>query len=134
MAWALIGPRAAWPLLEADLELGPLGQLGCQLAVAGRYYVPGRGANGGIDHGIAQRVGESTIKEFVDGLATAVDCRAARTTGQDRPEQGVVNNADQHLNAGGHHRLNQKPATLRRPTTEQALAPHFRETGRRAPT
>lgn len=72
MAWALVGPGSARPLLEADLEVGSLGNLRTQLAVAGRYYVPGSGTNRHIDRGMAQRVGEATIKEFVDGLARMV--------------------------------------------------------------
>jgi hypothetical protein len=72
MAWALIGPHTARPLLEADLEVGSLGHGRSQLAVAGRYYVPGSGTNRRIDRGTAQRVGEATIKEFVDGLADLV--------------------------------------------------------------
>ncbi|TMB66155.1 MAG: hypothetical protein E6J51_07610 [Chloroflexi bacterium] len=72
MAWALIGPHTARPLLEADLELGSLGHGRSQLAVAGRYYVPGSGTNRHIDRGTAHRVGEATIKEFVDGLTDQV--------------------------------------------------------------
>lgn len=72
MAWALVGPQTARPLLEADLEVGSLGRGRSQLAVAGRYYVPGSGRNRHIDRGTAQRVGEATIKEFVDGLTDLV--------------------------------------------------------------
>jgi hypothetical protein len=72
MAWALIGPKTARPLLEADLEVGSLGDRRSQLAVGGRYYVPGAGTNPRVDRGTAQRVGEATIKEFVDGLAILV--------------------------------------------------------------
>jgi hypothetical protein len=72
MAWALIGPQTARPLLEADLEVGSLGRGRSQLAVAGRYYVAGSGANRRIDRGTAQRLGEATIKEFVAGLADLV--------------------------------------------------------------
>jgi hypothetical protein len=73
MAWALIGPHWAKPLLEADLEVGSLGHRRSQLAVSGRYYVPGGGRNRRIDRGIAQRVGEATIKEFVVRLANAAE-------------------------------------------------------------
>lgn len=72
MAWALIGPQTARPLLEADLEVGSLGLGRSQLAVAGRYYVPGSNANRRVDRGTAQRVGEASVKEFVDGLADLV--------------------------------------------------------------
>jgi hypothetical protein len=75
MAWALVGPQTATPLLEADLEVGSLG-IGCsQLAVAGRYYIPGSTTSRRIDRGTAQRVGEATIKEFVDDLADLVETR-----------------------------------------------------------
>jgi hypothetical protein len=76
MAWALIGPHSAKPLLEADLEVGSLGNRRTQLAVAGRYYEPGSGTNRRIDRGTAQAVGEATIKEFVDGLADLVQTLA----------------------------------------------------------
>jgi hypothetical protein len=72
MAWALIGPQTARPLLEADLEVGSLGHGRSQLAVAGRYYVPGSGMNRRIDRGTARPVGEATIKGFVEPLADLV--------------------------------------------------------------
>jgi hypothetical protein len=59
--------------LKADLEVGSLGHDRSQLAVAGRYYVPGSGSNRRLDRGTAQRVGEATIKELVDSLADLVD-------------------------------------------------------------
>ena len=76
MAWALIGPHSAKPLLDADLELGSLGHRRSQLAVAGRYYAPGSGTNRHVDRGTSQRVGEATIKEFVDALADIVQTLA----------------------------------------------------------
>jgi hypothetical protein len=72
MACALIGPNTAKPLLAADLEVGSLGHRRSQLAVAGRYHVPGSGANRRVDRGTAQRVGEATIKEFAEGVADLV--------------------------------------------------------------
>jgi hypothetical protein len=88
LAWALIGPHSAKPLLDADLEVGSLGHRRSQLAVAGRYHVPGSGTNPHVDRGTAQRVGEATIKEFVDCLANLVQSlalggslRAAATRG-----------------------------------------------------
>jgi hypothetical protein len=81
MAWALLGPDSARPLLDADLELGSLGHNRCQLAVAGRYYVPGSGTNRRIDRGTGQRVGEATIKDFVDGVANIVGKLALEAPG-----------------------------------------------------
>jgi hypothetical protein len=72
MAWALVGPQTARPLLEADLEVGSLGRGRSQLAVAGRFYWPGSMTNRHIDRGTAHQIGEATIKGFVDGLARLV--------------------------------------------------------------
>jgi hypothetical protein len=72
MAWALVGPQAARPLLEADLEVGSLGEYRSQLAVAGCYYLPRSATNRRIDRGTVQRMGEAAIKEFVDGLTNLV--------------------------------------------------------------
>ena len=72
MAWALVGPQTARPLLEADLEVGSLGHGRSQLAVSGHYYLPGSVSNRYINRGTAQRVGEATIKEFVDRLSDLV--------------------------------------------------------------
>lgn len=76
MAWVLVGPGAMRPLLQADVEDGPLGPDGCQLALGGRYYVPSEVASAGIGRGMAQRLGEATIKEFLDDLAHAVESLA----------------------------------------------------------
>jgi hypothetical protein len=72
MAWALVGPQTARPLLEADLEVGSLGRDRSQLAVAGRFYWRGSMTNRRIDRGTAHQIGEATIKGFVDGLARLV--------------------------------------------------------------
>jgi hypothetical protein len=85
MAWALVGPGAIRPLLQADVEAGPLGPDGCQLAVGGRYYVPSEVASAGIGRGMAQRLGEATIKEFLDDLAIAVERLALGTSAGQAP-------------------------------------------------
>jgi hypothetical protein len=76
MAWTLIRPGSATPFLQADLEIGSLGRGRTQLALSGRYFSPGENGHQRLDRGIAQRVGEATIKMFVDGLANTVE-RAA---------------------------------------------------------
>ncbi len=73
MAWALIGPASSMPLLRGDLEVGSLGRHRIQLALSGRYFVPSVREHARLDRGTAQRVGEATIKEFVDGLANVVE-------------------------------------------------------------
>lgn len=72
MVWALIGPHSARPLLDADLEVGPLGRRSTQLALSGRYFVPNTHGRAGFAPDAAQRIGEAAVKEFVDALAEAV--------------------------------------------------------------
>lgn len=73
MAWALIGPVSSMPLLRGDLEVGSLGPHRIQLALCGRFFIPSVREHARLDRGTAQRVGEATIKEFVDGLANVVE-------------------------------------------------------------
>lgn len=73
MAWTLIGPASSMPLLRGDLEVGSLGPHRIQLALSGRYFLPSVREHARLDRGTAQRVGEATIKEFVDGLANVVE-------------------------------------------------------------
>ncbi len=78
IAWVLVGTASATPILEADLEVGPLGRQSTQLALGGRYFVPNAGGHPPLDRGTAQRIGEAAIKEFVDSLAETVDRLAVR--------------------------------------------------------
>jgi hypothetical protein len=81
MAWTLIGPGSAMPFLQADLEVGSLGRDRTQLALSGRYFLPGAHRHAHLDRGTAQRVGEATIKSFVDGLANLVEKHALGVPG-----------------------------------------------------
>ena len=78
IAWALVGAASAMPVLEADLEVGPLGRQSTQMALSGRYFVPNLGGHPRLDRGAAQRIGEAAIKAFVDILADTVERFAVR--------------------------------------------------------
>lgn len=78
IAWALVGAASAMPVLEADLEVGPLGRQSTQLALSGRYFVPNVRGHPRLDRGAAQRIGEAAIKEFVDSLADTIERFAVR--------------------------------------------------------
>jgi hypothetical protein len=78
IAWALVGTASAVPILEADLEVGPLGRRSTQLALSGRYFVPNLEGHPRLDRGTAQRIGEAAIKAFVDSLADTVERIAVR--------------------------------------------------------
>jgi hypothetical protein len=69
LRWQPLGLDGLLPRLDATVELGPLGQDRTQLA----SYQPSQATAGQrIDHGLAQRVAEATLKDFLDQLGHAV--------------------------------------------------------------
>lgn len=69
--WLAVAGAAAEPLLRGDLELAELGPCRTQLALSAQYR-PFAGAQQTPDRAAAQRVGESTLKAFLDRLADYV--------------------------------------------------------------
>ena len=66
--WLAVRGDASWPVLLGDLELAELGPSRTQLALSAQYR-PFITAQQTPDRAAAQRVGESTLKAFVDRLA-----------------------------------------------------------------
>jgi hypothetical protein len=77
------------PRLDAQLELGTLGNHRTQLAISGRYDPPLGTVGRTIDRLALHRVAEATIKDFLDHLATtlrgAVTAEHATTTPPNEP-------------------------------------------------
>ena len=71
LRWEPLGVDSLLPRLEATIELGPLGQERTQLAISAQFE-PLSGSSPGIDRGLAQRVAEATLKDFLDQLGHAV--------------------------------------------------------------
>ena len=70
LRWEPVGRDGLLPSLDATIELGPLGQDRTQVAISAQVQQPGPGQ--GIDRGLAQRVAEATLKDFLDQLGHAI--------------------------------------------------------------
>jgi hypothetical protein len=71
LRWEPLGPDGLLPRLDATIELGSLGQDRTQLAISAQFEPP-PGPSQGIDRGLAQRVAEATLKDFLDQLGHAI--------------------------------------------------------------
>jgi hypothetical protein len=72
IAWQAAGPSALFPVLDAELEIAPLGRQQTQLALSGSYTPPLGPVGRAIDRALLHRVAEATVKDFVDRVARAL--------------------------------------------------------------
>jgi hypothetical protein len=71
LRWEPVGLDGLLPRLDATIELGPLGEDRTQVAISAQFQQP-PGPGQGIDRGLAQRVAEATLKDFLDQLGHAI--------------------------------------------------------------
>jgi hypothetical protein len=71
LRWEPLGVDGLLPRLDATIELGSLGQDRTQLAISAQFE-PQPGPSQGVDRGMAQRVAEATLKDFLDQLGHAI--------------------------------------------------------------
>jgi hypothetical protein len=72
MTWEPLGMDGLFPRLDADLEVGPLGQDRTQLAISARYRPPLGVVGQAIDRVLLHRVAEATVKDFLDRVGRAI--------------------------------------------------------------
>jgi hypothetical protein len=84
MTWEPVGMNGLFPRLDADLEVGPLGQDRTQLAISARYRPPLGVLGQAIDRVLLHRVAEATVKDFLDRVGQAITAQAAVTGSQRR--------------------------------------------------
>jgi hypothetical protein len=76
LQWFVVFGDAVRPVLCGDFELAELGPSRTQLAITAQYRPPVT-PDRSLDRMAAQRVGESTLKAFLDGLASCVQASLA---------------------------------------------------------
>jgi hypothetical protein len=95
LTWEPVGLEGVLPRLEANIELGSLGEDRTQLAISARYR-PSLGVLGRtVDRVLLHRVAEATVKDFLDRVGRAIKDHAM-TDGETRRvghEGGVEANA-----------------------------------------
>ena len=70
--WEPVGLEGLLPRLDADIELGALGEDRTQLAVSARYRPPLGAVGRTVDRVLLHRVAEATVKDFLDRLGHAI--------------------------------------------------------------
>ena len=74
--WEPVGLDGLLPRLNADLELGSLGEDRTQLAISARYRPPLGVVGRAVDRVLLHRVAEATLKDFLDQVGQAILSRA----------------------------------------------------------
>ena len=75
--WTAGAPDALFPALEADLEIAPMGEELTQLSMNARFQPP-RGSPGATrDRALLHRVAETTLRDFLERIATALEARVS---------------------------------------------------------
>jgi hypothetical protein len=76
LTWEPIGLEGLLPRLDANLELGSLGEDRTQLAISARYRPPLGVVGRAVDRVLLHRVAEATLKDFLDRLGQAITDQA----------------------------------------------------------
>jgi hypothetical protein len=82
LTWEPVGLDGVLPRLDADLELGPLGEDRTQLAISARYRPPLGMVGRTADRVLLHRVAEATLKDFLDRVGAAITSRAKASNGE----------------------------------------------------
>jgi uncharacterized membrane protein len=72
LTWEPDGLEGLLPRLDANLELGPLGEDRTQLAISARYRPPLGVLGQAVDRVLLHRMAEATLKDFLDRLGAAI--------------------------------------------------------------
>ena len=81
LGWSASG-AGLFPALDADLEIAPLQDGLCQLAISARYKPPLSVVGRAIDRALLARVAEATLKDFLDRVRDSI---ARRLSGAPAP-------------------------------------------------
>jgi hypothetical protein len=85
LTWEPAGLEGLLPRLDADIELGALGEDRTQLAVSARYRPPLGAVGRTVDRVLLHRVAEATVKDFLDRLGHAISLSQTGPAGRIGP-------------------------------------------------
>jgi hypothetical protein len=72
LRWSATGPTELFPVMEADLEISPLGADESQLRLSGSYDPPLGPIGRQMDRLLLHQLAESTVRAFLSELVTAL--------------------------------------------------------------
>jgi hypothetical protein len=81
LTWEPVGLEGVLPRLDANIELGALGEDRTQLAISARYRPPLGLLGRTVDRVLLHRVAEATIKDFLDRIGAAITSQTQATKG-----------------------------------------------------
>lgn len=73
LTWAATHLARLFPVMEADLEVAPLGQSATQISLLGRYEPPLGALGRQIDRLLFHRVAEASVRSFLRRVAHALE-------------------------------------------------------------
>lgn len=85
LTWEPVGLEGVLPRLDANIELGSLGEDRTQLAISARYRPPLGALGRTIDRVLLHRVAEATVKDFLDRVGAAITSQADEATNRELP-------------------------------------------------
>lgn len=94
LRWEPVGLEGVLPRLEADIELGSLGEDRTQLAISARYRPPLGALGRRVDQILLHRVAEATVKDFLDRVGAAITSQAGADHDDRSPIIEEVGNRD----------------------------------------
>jgi hypothetical protein len=77
LTWNSERMSSAFPVLEADLEVAPLGDDRTQVTLMGRYEPPLGAFGRGLDRLLFHRIAQATVRSFLGRLSRSLDGGAA---------------------------------------------------------
>jgi hypothetical protein len=72
LRWSATGPTELFPVMEADLEISPLGADESQLRLSGSYDPPLGSLGRGLDRLLLHQLAEATVRAFLSQLVAAL--------------------------------------------------------------
>lgn len=72
LSWESVGLRSLFPMLDGEVEVTPLGPDSCRLTFSGSYTPPGGGFGARLDRALLHRVATSTVRSFLNKVATSL--------------------------------------------------------------
>jgi len=72
LRWSATGPAELFPVMEADLEIAPLGADESQLRLSGSYEPPLGSLGRGLDRLLLHQLAEATVRAFLSQLVVAL--------------------------------------------------------------
>ncbi|MEP7193165.1 MAG: hypothetical protein ABI903_09895 [Actinomycetota bacterium] len=85
LRWSATGPSELFPIMEADLEIAPLGAVESQLRLSGSYEPPLGSIGRQLDRLLLHQLAEATVRAFLSELVAALLAEPVATEMESAP-------------------------------------------------